>query len=222
MKYFNFVYFLKLLVFILLFYTIIGGFLIDVPRLDILNETIRALHFHVPMWFSMILLLFISSIFSFLYLKKDDLSYDDKASAFSYVGIFFGLLGILTGMIWANFTWGTPWSNDPKQNASAVGLLLYLSYIILRNSFNDIKRKARISAVYNIFAFFIFIPLIFVLPRLTDSLHPGNGGNPGFNAYDLDYKLRLVFYPSILGWFLLGVWISKSVSDFFFLKRFIK
>jgi|TARA_B110000908_G_C10152082_1_gene401821 heme exporter protein C len=49
MKYFNFVYFLKLLVFILLFYTIIGGFLIDVPRLDILNETIRALHFHVPM-----------------------------------------------------------------------------------------------------------------------------------------------------------------------------
>jgi hypothetical protein len=38
----------------------------------------------------------------------------------------------------------------------------------------------------------------------------------------LDYKLRLVFYPSILGWFLLGVWISKSVSDFFFLKRFIK
>jgi heme exporter protein C len=125
-------------------------------------------------------------------------------------------------MIWANFTWGTPWSNDPKQNASAVGLLLYLSYIILRNSFNDIKKKARISAVYNIFAFFIFIPLIFVLPRLTDSLHPGNGGNPGFNAYDLDYKLRLVFYPSILGWFLLGVWISKSVSDFFLLKRFIK
>jgi heme exporter protein C len=52
----------------------------------------------------MILLLFISSIFSFLYLKKGDLNYDDKASAFSYVGIFFGLLGILTGMIWANFT----------------------------------------------------------------------------------------------------------------------
>jgi heme exporter protein C len=50
--------------------------------------------------------------------------------------------------------------------------------------------------------------LIFVLPRLTDSLHPGNGGNPGFNAYDLDSKLRLVFYPAIVAWTLLGTWIA--------------
>jgi heme exporter protein C len=59
-----------------------------------------------------------------------------------------------------------------------------------------------------LFAFAAFIPLIFVLPRLTDSLHPGNGGNPGFNAYDLDSQLRLVFYPAIIAWTLLGTWIA--------------
>lgn len=192
----------------------------DVPRLNILNETIRALYFHVPMWFTMILLLLLSFIYSLFYLKSGNLYYDDKASAFCNVGILFGLLGILTGMIWANFTWGTPWSNDPKQNTSVISLLIYFSYIILRNSFTDFDRRAKISAIYNIFAFFLVIPLIFILPRLTDSLHPGSGGNPGFNAYDLDFKLRLVFYPSIIGWSLLGFWISQLVSDFFFLNRY--
>jgi heme exporter protein C len=43
---------------------------------------------------------------------------------------------------------------------------------------------------------------------MTDSLHPGNGGNPGFNAYDLDSSLRAIFYPAVIGWTLLGYWIA--------------
>jgi len=111
-------------------------------------------------------------------------------------------------MLWARFTWGDYWSGDPKQNASAIGLLMYFAYLILRGSLTDPQQRARIGAIYNIFAFAAFIPLIFVLPRLTDSLHPGNGGNPGFNAYDLDANLRLIFYPAIIGWTLLGAWIA--------------
>jgi heme exporter protein C len=51
------------------------------------------------------------------------------------------------------------------------------------------------------------IPLIFIIPRLDDSMHPGNGGNPGFNAYDLDSRMRLIFYPAVIAWFLIGIWI---------------
>ncbi len=54
----------------------------------------------------------------------------------------------------------------------------------------------------------MLIPLIFILPRLTDSLHPGNGGNPGFNVYDLNSQLRIVFYPAVIGFICLGLWIS--------------
>ena len=54
----------------------------------------------------------------------------------------------------------------------------------------------------------MLIPLIFILPRLTDSLHPGNGGNPGFNVYDMNSQLRLVFYPAVTGFIFLGLWIS--------------
>ncbi len=55
----------------------------------------------------------------------------------------------------------------------------------------------------------MLIPLIFILPRMTDSLHPGSGGNPGFNVYDMNSQLRMVFYPSVLGFIFLGIWISK-------------
>src|SRR5690606_13188800 len=100
------------------------------------------------------------------------------------------------------------WSNDPKQLATALSMLTYFAYIILRAGMPDPEKRARISAVYNIFAFALMIPLLFILPRLTDSLHPGNGGNPGFNSYDLDSRMRLVFYPAVLGWILLGIWMS--------------
>ena len=198
----------KILTIILLAYTLTAGLLLDVPRLPILNETIRALHFHVTMWFGMILMLVVSVVYSIKFLRTNDLKNDDIAIEFTNAAILFGVLGIVTGMLWAKFTWGDYWSGDPKQNASAIGLLMYFAYLILRNSLTDVHQRARIGAVYNIFAFAAFIPLIFVLPRLTDSLHPGNGGNPGFNAYDLDSKLRTVFYPAIIAWTLLGTWMA--------------
>jgi len=198
----------KILAIVLLAFTITAGLLMDVPRLPILNETIRALYFHVTMWFGMILMLVVSVIYSIKYLRSGNLRYDDVAIEFTNAAILFGVLGIITGMLWAKFTWGDYWSGDPKQNASAIGLLMYFAYLILRNSLTDVHQRARIGSVYNIFAFSAFIPLIFVLPRLTDSLHPGNGGNPGFNAYDMDSNLRIVFYPAILGWTLFGAWMS--------------
>lgn len=198
----------KWLTMALLVYVVIGGFLFQVPRLPILNETIRVVHFHVPMWFGMILLFLGSVIYSIRYLRKGSIESDVSSHQLAIVGTLFGIFGMLTGMFWATFTWGEPWSGDPKQNAAAIGLLIYFAYFILRGSIQDEQQKAKISAVYNIFAFAALIPLLFILPRLTDSLHPGNGGNPGFNTYDMDSNLRKVFYPAVIGWTLLGFWIA--------------
>lgn len=199
----------KVLGIILVYYVLIYGFLIDVPRLPILNETIRNLFFHVAIWFAMFILLIVSVVYSIKYLKSSDIKADIIASEFATMGILFGLLGIVTGSVWAKFTWGDWWVNDPKLNATTIALLIYLAYFVLRSSIEDAQQKGRISAVYNIFAFAAAVPLIFILPRLTDSLHPGNGGNPGFSAYDLDNNLRLVFYPAVLAWTLIGVWFAS-------------
>jgi len=198
----------KVLAVVLLAYTLIAGLLADVPRLPILNETIRALYFHVAMWFSMLAMLTVGIVYSVKYLKNGRLEDDDMSLEFTKGAILFGVIGIATGSLWARFTWGSYWTNDPKLNAAAIGLLMYFAYLILRNSLTDIFQRAKISAVYSIFAYAAFIPLIFILPRLTDSLHPGNGGNPGFNAYDMDSQLRTVFYPAVIGWSLLGTWVT--------------
>ena len=191
----------------LLLFSVFFGFLGETPRREILNETIRMVYFHVPMWFSMMALMISSLVYSIRYLRNGQIRDDIYASQFAAVSIVFGLLGFVTGMLWGNFTWGDWLPKDPKLIAVEVGLLIYTAYFILRGSFDDEQRRARLSGIYNIFAFASFMPLVWILPRLTDSLHPGNGGNPAFGA-DMDVKMRIIFYPAVLGWILVGTWIT--------------
>lgn len=197
----------KILASVLVIYTVIGGLLIKVPNLPILHESIRNLYFHVPMWFSMLVIYLVSVIYSIKYLSYGNENHDLIAVECVNTGIIFAFIGLASGMIWANYTWGSPWPNDPKLNSSAISTLMYLAYVVLRSSLDEEQKRAKISAIYNIFAFPVMVVLLFILPRLTDSLHPGNGGNPGFGGYDLDNNMRMVFYPAVIGWILISVWI---------------
>lgn len=179
------------------------------PYRGILYETIRNTFFHVAVWFAMFILLIVSLVYSFKYLRSRSLQHDAVAAAYTHVAIGLGLIGLATGSVWAKSAWGAYWTNDPKLNMSVVSLMIYIAYAILRSSFTADDRRAQVSAAYNIFAFCAMIPLIFIVPRLTSSLHPGNGGNPAFGGEDLDSTLRLVFYPSIIGLTLIGTWIAS-------------
>ncbi|MBC7400114.1 MAG: cytochrome c biogenesis protein CcsA, partial [Mucilaginibacter sp.] len=178
----------KVLAVAIILYTLIAGFLLGVPVMPILHETIRNTYFHVPMWIAMFTVFSISVFYSIKYLQTGKEEYDLIAVECTNTGIFFFVLGLVTGMMWAKFTWGEFWSNDPKQNSAAIAFLLYCAYSVLRNSIDEEQKRAKISAIYNIFAFPIMIVLIMVLPRMTDSLHPGNGGNPAFGKLDMDNR----------------------------------
>jgi len=137
--------------------------------------------------------------------------YDIYSTEYARTGVVFGMLGLITGAIWANYQWGKPWSGDAKQNGAAIAMLIYLAYFVLRGSLNDDEKRARVGAVYNIFAFFMLFPTLWILPRLVESLHPGgmgSEGNPGLNPKDSSPQMRLVFWPAVIGWTLLGVWIT--------------
>lgn len=182
---------------------------ITFPFRNILGETIRNTYYHVPLWFAMFILFIAAMVYSIRYLRNFNQRHDGLAAALTSVGLLFGILGLVTGAIWAKNTWGAYWSFDVKQNMTAVGLLIYGAYFVLRASFEDPEKKARISAVYNIFAFATLIPLLYIIPKLTDSLHPGAGGNIAFGSQDLDNTMRLVFYPAIIGWTLMGLWMAQ-------------
>ncbi len=179
------------------------------PFRDILYESMRNLFFHVPMWFAMIALLCWAVWNNFRYLRGFDLKYDAMANQAITTALLFGILGLITGSVWARATWGAWWVDDVKLNGTAITMLAYLAYFVLRNSMDDEQKRARVTSIYSIFAFVMMIVLIGILPRLqkADSLHPGNGGNPAFSNYDLDNSLRPIFYSAVLGWILLSFWI---------------
>lgn len=197
----------KILCVVLLLYTVIAGILTDVPRLPILHETIRNQYFHVCMWFAMMILFTVSLVFSIRHLSDEKKGHDLVASEATNSGILFGILGLLTGSLWAKYTWGAWWTSDVKLNGAAITMLTYFAYLVLRNAIPDEQKRGKVAAVYNIFAYVMMLVFILIYPRMSDSLHPGNGGNPGFSQYDLDNMMRLVFYPAVIGWTLLGVWI---------------
>jgi len=207
----------KILCIILLVYAFTAGLLLKVPRKEVLHETIRNLYFHVSMWFSMMILFTVSVVNAVKYLRTNIVRYDVLSRSYAAIGILFGLLGYGTGIIWASYTWADPnkpvidsfgaIAKDPKLIGAAIALLIYFAYMVLRDSIQDMDKRARISSVYNIFAYAFLFPSIWIVPRLMESLHPGGDGNPALNYKDIDPMMRLVFYPAVIGWTLLGVWI---------------
>jgi len=200
----------KILAVVFILYAIVGGLLLPAPDdLGIIQKSIRNLHFHVPMWFTMIILLLVSYIGGIRLLATNNLKFDSMASSFVKAAILFGLIGLATGSFWARFTWGTWWVEDAKLNGAAIGIMIYLAYYILRSSIEDDVKRSKFTAVYNLFAFPIFIVLIIIYPRMAEtSLHPASGDTVGFSELDLDNNLRKVFYIAVLGWILLGLWIA--------------
>ncbi|GIV28209.1 MAG: heme exporter protein C [Bacteroidia bacterium] len=195
---------------LLILFSLVVGFLNEVPRLPILNESIRNLYFHVPMWFVLMFQMSVSLYYALRYLSNYNLQDDIKSVSAAQVGFFFSIPGILTGMLWAKSTWGTYWTfADPKLNGVAMAILVYAAYFILRSSVDDEIKRAKLSGVYNVFAYVMMMVFLMILPRLTDSLHPGNGGNPAFSQYDLNNNMRVVFYPAVLGWILLSWWLFE-------------
>lgn len=181
---------------------ILAGFLGQIPQLDILEQSARNLYFHVPMWFTLMVGTVISAYHSLRYLQTGSRMRDLRAREAAWMALLFGLLGIVTGMVWARFTWyvgtGKWWNFDPKQSMAAVLLLIYGAYFVLRDSLDDPDTRGRIAAVYNLFAVVTMPFLLYIIPRQLPSLHPGGEGSPAFSQTDLAPAMRWVFYPSVL------------------------
>lgn len=204
----------KIFIAVLMTLVILVGFTISIPSIDVLKESARNLFLHVPMWPTMFISFLTSFVYSFRYLNKPDLVLDRKAETATQVGILFGILGLLTGSMWARFTWGAWWTfAEPKMNLAALGLMIFVAYFILRQAFDDPDKRAKVSAVYQIFATTTIPFLFYVIPRQMNSLHPGAEGNPAFSEVTA-VELRIIFYPAIFAFIGLAYWIMNILNRF--------
>ncbi len=193
---------------------VIGGILIKIPMIPILEQTARNIFFHVPMWMAMFAMFTVSFVYSIRYLNSPNISFDIKAESAAKVGVVFGMCGLLTGSLWARFTWGTWWTfAEPKMNLAALAVMIYVAYFVLRSAFDDEEKRAKLSAVYNIFAVTTIPFLLYIVPRQLESLHPGAEGNPAFSEITAP-ELRYILYPAFLGFIALSFWIYDIVHRY--------
>jgi len=215
----------KVLAVLLVLYALIYGLTAQVPELPNLQQSARNIFYHVPMWFTVIVLMGISVVESVRMLRLLDpdnpstdsfLGRDLRARESARLGVVFNILGLVTGMVWSRVAWAedrpaaelsTWWVWDPIQVCALIALLIYAAYFLLRSSFTEPEQRAKISAVYNIFAFATLIPLFFVIPRMYEGLHPTAGkGSFIFDKSQISDEFRVILYPGMVGFILLSVW----------------
>lgn len=193
---------------------LIAGFLIPIPDIDILEQSARNLFLHVPMWFTMAACFTAGLIYSIKYLNNPDLATDRKAETATQIGLLFGICGLLTGSVWARFTWGAWWTfAEPRMNLSALTMMIYVGYFVLRTAFDNPDKRAKIAAVFNVFAATTVPFLLYIIPRQLPSLHPGADGNPAFSEITAP-ELRYIFYPAIIGFIALAVWLNDVLNRY--------
>ena len=99
--------------------------------------------------------------------------YDLESYTAVHMGVIFGALTLVTGSIWAEFTWGKWWIWSERQlTLFLILFLFYSAYFMLRYSTDPGPRRARMSAVYALFGV-VLIPVSFLAIRLAENLiHP--------------------------------------------------
>ena len=176
------------------------------PLVPVLAETTRVLYFHIPSAWVTVLALGWSMGASILFLRTRRLEFDDHAGTAAELGLLFCIAATVTGALWARAMWGAYWNWDPRETSIFFLLLLYVAYLALRGAIEEPGRRARLAAIYSVAAFVAVPFLMFVVPRLYDTLHP----DPIINArgkIDMDPRIRIVFYSMLLGFTGLFYWM---------------
>jgi len=186
---------------------IVAAFLYTEAAVGFPGETSRILFFHVPQAWVATLSFLVSMIASATYLAKRNLKADYLAQSAAELGFLFCVLATVTGSIFAKATWGSFWNWDPRETSIVILLMIYGAYFALRSAVPDPERKRVFAAVYSILAFTTVPFLIFVVPRITASLHPENTMNP--TQPGMDPKTLKVFLGSLLAYTGLFVWMLR-------------
>lgn len=92
----------------------------------------KIFYFHVPSWFAMFLATFVCGIAGVVFLFTRRRSADAIAVASAELAVLFGLIGLITGPLWARRAWGVWWQWDARLTSALVLWLIFVAYLLLR------------------------------------------------------------------------------------------
>lgn len=167
-------------------------------------EAARIVVFHVPCAMLTFVAFLVNAVYSWKYLRSRDPLTDSKANAAAELGMLFAILATVTGSLFAMEQWGSAWNWDPRETSIVMLMLVYAAYFVLRGAVEEKSKRARLSAAYALLAFPAMVFLIWILPRIVESLHPTN---TLFSRSGLDPKYRITLWSFFAGLLAVFVWM---------------
>lgn len=156
----------------------IAGLTLLVAHLSEMSPQITSLMpvLHSPWLTTHVSLIMISySLFAFMAviagvdLVKKDARLDALNRLMLYPAEIFLTIGIFLGAIWANQSWGTYWSWDPKEVWALISMLIYC--VPLHVGSLPLMRKAKVHDIYLIIAFLSILMTYFGVNYLLGGMH---------------------------------------------------
>lgn len=130
----------------------------------------RIMYIHVPTAWVAFFACFVVFVASMVYLWKRWPEADRLAYASAEIGVLFTALTLIDGSIWGKPTWGTWWTWDARLTTTAILLVIYVGYLMLRSFVEEPERRARLAALVGIVGF-IDVPIIYMSVLWFRTLH---------------------------------------------------
>jgi heme exporter protein C len=137
-----------------------------------MGTAFKIFFFHVPMGWLCMLMAVVSGVAAGVQLRRRSATAGSVALAAAELGFLTGLGVLLTGPIWGNATWGTPWTGDARQVTTALLWLIIVAYLLLRHY--GPRTSDRLAAALAIFGA-INVPIIYYAVKLWKTTHPSTG-----------------------------------------------
>lgn len=169
------------------------------------QDIYRVIYYHVPQAFAATIAFMTAMFYSVMYLWKRDPDYDYKSYRANEVGLVFAILALITGALFARFTWGFWWDwSEVRMTSIFILALMYGGYFALRSSLPDREKRATLSAVMSMLFGLAALFLMFVVPRIAQSRHPNDTVAEDGGMSSL---VRMIFWPAVIGFVALFYWI---------------
>jgi heme exporter protein C len=140
------------------------------PRDAVQGNVQRIMYLHVPAILTAYVAIGVVLVASIAYLATRRSTWDRVAAAAGELAVCFIAVTLITGSIWGKPTWGTWWTWDARLTSTALLLVVYLGYLLLRSVVEDAERAATYAAVLGIVGA-LDVPIIHFSVQWWRTLH---------------------------------------------------
>ncbi len=179
----------------------------------------KIFYFHVPCWYGMYLGATVCFVGSAGYLYQGTVKWDALARAGADVTVLMGLMGLITGPLWAIKAWGKAWTWDPRLTTALLSFLIYVAYLVLRSFTAGGDAERKFAAALGILGA-ATLPIIHYSVKLWGGQHPrvitGKGGGLSHPAMKTGLGLAFLaftFLTILLIWKRMRLHVAQSRVD---------